>query len=208
MIYYKRIPFWINRSRINFLRDFRDFVETYFYNSKADRTGDGRIEEQTAKEARVKINRNMDEVYQVIVLCGVNPRLTYTPPPAIGGYAQNIDVIHNIFNLNHFSIPPDPIFDFIDRAIGIYEKNHSKSIVRTFNPFFWISELLIYVARLPFKLKGRLGFDQEKAEQSLIGRILKGILYIVTLLASLLTVLHLLDLLTYVRNILKNIFAV
>lgn len=169
---------------------------------------DGRIEEQAAKKARVKINRNMAEAYRVIVLSGVNPRLTYTPPPAIGGYVQNIDVIHNIFKLDHYSIPPDPIFDFIDRAIGIYEKNHTKSIVRTFNPFFWISELLIYIARLPFKLIGRIGFDQEKAEQSLIGRILKGILYMITLLASLLTILHLLDLLTPFRNFVKSIITV
>jgi hypothetical protein len=91
--YYKRIPFWINRSRLNFLRDFRSIVETYFNNSKADWMIDGRIEEQAAKKARVKINRNMDEAYRVIVLSGVNPRLTYTPPPAIGGYVQNIDVI-------------------------------------------------------------------------------------------------------------------
>ena len=208
MSHYKRIPFWINKSRLKFLKKFRTSVETYFDNSSGNWMVDRRVEEPAAQEARIQINRNMDEAYRIIVFAGVNPTITYTPPAAIGGYIQRIDLIHNIFNLTNYQIPAAHIFDNIDRATGIYEKNYIKSIIRTFNPFFWISEFFIYITKLPFKLIGRIGFDQDKAEQSLIGKILKGIFYLITMMGSFLTILHLLDLLTPFKQFIRDLVTI
>jgi hypothetical protein len=150
----------------------------------------------------------MDEAYRIIVSSGVNPILRYTPPAAIGGYIQDINVIANIFNLDNYTIPTESLFDFIDRSIGIYEKNHFPSMIRTINPFFWISEIVSFISNLPFRLIGYIGFDQQRVERSILGRIFKGILYFFTLLASILTVLQLLDLLKPFKSFVKNIFNV
>ncbi len=98
MLYYTRIPFWINKSRLSFLKDFRDDLERYFNNSRFEWMADARIEEPEARNARVEINRNMDEAYRIILSSGVNPTLRYTPPAATGGYIQDINVIPKTCN--------------------------------------------------------------------------------------------------------------
>lgn len=62
------------------------------------------------------------------------------------------------------------------------------------------------MARIPFVLIGRAGFNRQKAEESLAGRVIKGVIYIITALASLLTVLQLLDYLEPAKEMVKNVF--
>ena len=160
----------------------------------------GRIEEDAAKEARVKINRIMDETHEIILCSGINPLLTWTPPALVGGYAQKVDLIQNIFNIHRFQISHDYILDFIDRAIGIYQSNHKSSLIRICNPFFYIGLVFEAISELPFIAIGKLGFDRQKAESSVIGRLVKGILYLITVIAALLTILHLLELIEPVKQ--------
>lgn len=75
MKYYTRIPVWENNRRLDKLNEFRNLILEYFNNSRADWMVDGRIEEDTAKVARVKINRIMDETHDII-LCAGTPKDT------------------------------------------------------------------------------------------------------------------------------------
>ena len=207
MTYYTKILPLENNKRLEKLAEFRDHVIEYFNNSRAEWMVDERIEQPKATEARVKINRMMDGVHDIIFYAGVNPSIRYTPPPAIGGYIQNIDLVQNIFNLHRFQIAPNNILDFIDRAIGIYESNARPAFLRAINPFFYLGIVFDLVARVPFVLIGRAGFNRKKAEDSLAGRLIKGALYIITALASLLTVLQLLDFLEPVKVVAKSVFS-
>ena len=57
----------------------------------------------------------------MILQSGINPTLKWIPPAAIGGYVQNVNLIHDTFNLDgFFEIKPDHVLDMIDRGIGIY----------------------------------------------------------------------------------------
>jgi len=206
MTYYTKILHWENSSRLNRLAEFRALVIEYFNNSRAEWMVDERIEQPKAEEARVKINRMMDGIHDIILYAGVNPSIRYTPPPAVGGYIQNIDLVQNIFNLHRFHIAPNNLLDFIDRAIGIYENNAGPAFRRTINPFFYVGLVFDLVARIPFVLIGRAGFNRQKAEESLVGRLIKGVIYIITALASLLTVLQLLDYLEPTKEVVKNVF--
>jgi len=136
MTYYTKILPWENKRRLGRLAEFRALVIEYFNNSSAERMGVERIEEPEAEEARVKINRMMDEVHDIILYAGVKPWIRYIPPPAVGGYIQNIDLVQNIFNLHRFQIAPNNLLDFVDRAIGIYENNSGPAFRRAINPFF------------------------------------------------------------------------
>jgi hypothetical protein len=148
----------------------------------------------------------MDGVHGIILYAGVNPSIRYTPSPAVGGYIQNIDLVQNIFNLHRFHIASNNLLDFVDRAIGIYENNSGRAFRRAINPFFYLGLAFDLVARIPFVLIGRAGFNRQKAEESLVGRLIKGAIYIITALASLLTVLQLLDYLEPAKEVVKSVF--
>jgi hypothetical protein len=206
MNYYKKILPWENSRRLEKLVEFRCMVIGYFNSSRFEWMADGRIESPEAQETRVKINRMMDEVHNIFLYAGINPSIRHTPPPAIGGYIQSIDLVQNIFNLDRFQITPPTLLDFIDRTIGVYENNKRPAVLRVINPFFYIGIIFDWVARLPFMLIGRAGFNRQKAEGSLIGHAIKGSIYIITVLASLLTVLHLLDYLEPLKGLVKGVF--
>ncbi|HZF69432.1 hypothetical protein, partial [Sulfuricurvum sp.] len=116
-----------------------------------------------------------------------------TPPPAVGGYAKRVDLIHNIFNLHSFQIPADAVIDIIDRAIGRYEINYKPALIRVINPFYYLGMLFDVIIELPFIALGKVGFNREKAESSVLGKIVKGTLYLITVIAAFLTILQLLD---------------
>ena len=204
MKYYTKILIWENKRRVNILVDFRKLIIKYFDNTKLDWMEKELEENEIANATRVKINRILDEVHSIVIFAGLNPSIRYTPPPAIGGYIQDVNLIHNIFIIHRFDIPPDSLLDFIDRAIGIYENNSRSSFFRTINPLFWIGIIFDFIARLPFNLIGRIGFNSKKAEESLLGKIIKGILYLITVVASFLTILHLLGYLENFKLLIKN----
>jgi TM2 domain-containing membrane protein YozV len=64
-----------------------------------------------------------------------------------------------------------------------------------------------FFAALPFILLGRIGFDRRKAERSIVGRIIKGILYLIEVFAAVLTTLHFLGYLEKFKAILAKILT-
>lgn len=205
MKFYKKIPVWENNRRLNKLYEFRELILKYFNNSRYEWMADGRIEENDARKARVAINRSMDEVHDIVLCSGINPSITWTPPPAVGGYIQYIDLLQNVFNLHTFQVEPNNILDIIDRSIGIYESNRMASIIRAFNPIFYIGLIFDALVEIPFVFVGKLGLNREKAERSLIGKVVKGVLYLITVIAAFLTILQLLDLLEPVRHFINEV---
>jgi len=190
MQYYNKIPIWENKRRLQLLIRYRQLMSTYFDNIEHLRMASGIIENKEAKDARVQVNRILDEVDIVINLAGVSTIIKYTPPPIVGGYIERIDVVLNVFGMHRYHIQPDDLLGFVDRAIGIYENDSPRAWIRTFNPIYWIGYLFDFIAGLPFALLGRIGFDKNRAESSIIGRAIKAILYLVEVFAALLAILH------------------
>ena len=190
MSYFKKITIWGNCKRVKLLVEFRSLVVNYFNNLKHSDYGLEVHENEKAKQVRREINMNLDKMYSIIISAGVNPTIYYSPPPAVGGFAGDIDLIHNIFRLHNFQIAPQGLLDYIERAIGIYENDKINALLRTVNPLFWIGLILDYIASLPFKVIGKIGFNQKKIESSIMGRIIKGVLYLIMVLAAFLTVLE------------------
>lgn len=206
MRYYKKILIWENKRRILKLEQFRSLIVEYFNNSHVYRRAEERNEEPSAQVARVKINRNMEEVHEIIIRSNIQPLILWSPPPTVGGYTKHIYPIQNFFNLHRFDLGHNDILGFIDRSIGIYERNQSAAIIRTINPFFYMGLLIEWIAELPFLAIDKLGLDRGKAESSILGRLVKGILYLITVIAALLTILQLLEFLEPLKIFLKNFF--
>ena len=177
----------------------------YFNNSHVG-LGGGRVEEHAAKEARSQINPLIAEIHSIIRSSGVNPVLPWTPPANLGDRAIEVDLIKNIFNLDQFNIGPSNLLAFIDRAIGIYESNRKSALVRTCNPFFYIGRALDTISDLPFIVIGILGFNRQKIRASKIGKLVKGVLYLIIVVAVLIAILYLLDLLEPIKQSVADLF--
>ena len=192
MRYYTKILIWENKRRLNKLREFRPLMIRYFNNSRVG-FGGGRVEDSAAKEARREINLLRDEIHSIILNSGIDPSFSWTPPAAVGDDETEIDLIEDVFNLDQFDIGPNNLLDLIDRAIGKYDANRKSAFVRTFNPFFYLGLVLDTISDLPFIAIGILGFNRQKMKASVVGRLVKGILYLTIIVAAVFTILHLLD---------------
>ena len=187
---YKNITFWENERRLKKLIKFRNYVVDYFNDSHKDTFGIHPTEGEKAKHSRRKINLMIDEVHKMIIAAGINCNIRWVPPPAVGGYAGKVDVLINLSNLYRFNISPHDAIDLIERAIGVYQSDRRKSVFRTFNPFWWMSRLLYWFARTPFSLIEVAGFDATRAERSTLGRFVKIIFILISVIASLLAILY------------------
>ena len=101
---------------------------------------------------------------RIIAAAGVSQLITWTPPPAVGGYVQQIHVFPNLFELDRFQIPHDHAVDFIERAIGVYQSDRPAAFRRTINHLWWLFRGLLWFARIPFVFLGAVGFDAARAE--------------------------------------------
>lgn len=201
MKYYTKITYWENKNRLNDLIEFRNMVIEYFNNIKYTDFGFEIIENPKAREIRTKINLMINRIHKIILSSGINPSIFYSPPPAIGGISGSIDLIYNMFYLHQYKIKPDNIIDIIDRSIGIYIDNTINSLIRTINPFYWLGLLIDYIASLPFRFIGTLGYDRLKAENSILGRMIKALISsILSLITYFYTFLSILDYLGYLDS--------
>lgn len=207
MRYHTKILIWENKRRLNKLRAFRSLVIRYFNNSRVG-FGGGRVEESAAKEARRELNRLRDEIHSIILNSGVDPSFSWTRPVAAGGDETKIDLIEGIFDLDQFDIGPNNLLACIDKAIEKYDSNRKTVFVRTLNPFFYLGRLLDTITDLPFIVIGLLGFDRQKMKASVIGRLVKGILYLIIIVAAVLAILHLLGFLEPIKQFVLKLLAV
>ncbi len=206
MRHYTKILIEENKRRLNKLREFRSLMIRYFNHSRVG-FGGGRVEESAAKEARREINRLKEEIHSIILNSGIDPGFSWTPPSAVGGDETKIDLIEDIFNLDQFDIGPNNVLYLIDRAIGKYEANRRSAFVRTFNPFFYLGWVLNAITDLPFIIVGILGFNRQKMKASTVGRLVRGILYLIIIVAAVLTVLHLLDFVEPIKRFVYKLLA-
>ena len=94
---YTKITFWENRRRLKRLIDFRELIGIYFNNSRYAWLAEGIIEDKSAANARIKINHKLIETHNIILSTGITTIVRYEPPPVIGGYIHNVDIMLNLF---------------------------------------------------------------------------------------------------------------
>lgn len=182
MHHYKKITCWENKRRAERLTEFRDAVITYFDDSEYRWQANARNEGEKAKEARQKINLMLNEICEIVRAAEVGSKLQWR-----SGHIT--DILSNLFTLGP-PVTPEQKLDLIDRAIGVYKTNHRKSVIRTFNPFWWLGRALTWFAGLPFKLVASAGFNAAKAENSLPGRLAKTVFSAIPIIASMIFILQ------------------
>ena len=187
---YKDIIYWENKRRQTMLIRFHELLITYFNNLRNELRS--RVETEPAQRARAEINLMISEISAIVRAAGISTSITWSPPPAIGGRIHSVDLLIEVFDLDRFQVPQNLLFDQIIRTIGVYKSDNRRSIIRTINPLWWTKNIIIWVSRIPFSIFGAAGFDANRAEQSVIGRLVKGILIAITTMASVLVIADLL----------------
>ena len=203
MRHYTQILVWENNRRISEIAEFSKDLVVYANNSEYSWKAEGVIEKQAALEARAHLNLSLDEIGKIVSAAGINTVYSYSPPPMIGGYEQQIDLFLNLFNLSQFQINLEIVRDLLVRALGVYQRNHRAALLRTVNPLTYLGILLEWIASLPFRLLGRAGFNASRAEHSLLGRVAKFLIEAIIVLASVATVLDFLGWTDKVRTLLS-----
>lgn len=123
---------------------------------------------------------------------GQSVSVSYADPNT--GYSGHINTIECLFTLDRFRIPLSTAIDYLDRTIGIYERELVKLRRASWNPFYWLKLAFLWLLGFPFKILGAAGFNASALEQSLGGKIVKAVVGFVAFVAALLQVLSLLGL--------------
>jgi hypothetical protein len=204
MNYYKKITVFQNRSRSKKLLTFREKVVAYFNTKPQTDFLSDEHETMDSLHLRSEINVILHEAREIIGATGFLPILDWSPPPAVGGYQQRIDLVLNIFLLHRYQMDHYELLDQIERAIGIYSKDYVPSVLRTINPFFWIDTVLRYIANSPFNILRSVGINADKFEISIIGKLGKLTTYLLSLAIMILTILQLTGLLDNFNNYIRK----
>ncbi|KCZ96572.1 hypothetical protein HPO_19180 [Hyphomonas polymorpha PS728] len=165
MINYKSITIFENRKRVRALSAFRANVERWIEVNLADNA-------ETAALRR-SINLTLVDARKFTVFAGIGVSGQQFPAPAVGGAIVPFDLFADIFGPNRIFGSHNRLIDSIDRAIGVYESDQQAANFRTFNPFWWIGKGLTWLARTPFMIAGAAGFDTTKAENSVLGKLVR-----------------------------------
>ncbi len=68
-------------------------------------------------------------------------------------------------------------------SINTKELHLRFEVTRTFNPIFWIKELLDFIVGIPFYFLRKSGFNSS-LEETFLARIIKLIMYLVSLISG------------------------
>ena len=154
------ITFVQNILRRNVLKEYRSLVEKYFQNIDYNEYSRDIIDSGESRDIRKLLNSKNEAIQTIFRDVGITPDVVYTPPPAIGSYIQQINLIDNLFNLQNYDIETQALLDFIDQVDGAYKLDFINSILRTLNPFYWLGKLLEIIASTPESKKKEAAFSR------------------------------------------------
>ncbi len=197
--------YWEAKRGLEFLKRFRQKVVDYHNNAQWDDLGNDYDENPEAVSLRQQINEDIPEVITTCQKGGESTIVYNFPPPATGGIQGEVDVLTNIFRLPSLEMDINQLLDRLDRAIGAYRYGVSYLWPRLFNPFYWIGKGLAFIGSVPFRIFRNAGFNVERAETSLFGKLVKASISFLTLIYFSLAILEKLDLLAPVITAVKRL---
>jgi hypothetical protein len=174
----KKLPIYSVKKRIRILENFLELGRIYFRSLQGSSLG-GSSETSASLAYRSQINELIGNVEFYVGESDTTDTYLYIAPPVIGGYKQHIPLIQNIFSLHSYQISPLVLFDVLERSIADYRYDITYAWIRTFNPIYWIGSLIHYLAIAPFKLLTTAGFNGERAQHSIAGKVIMLLINVV-----------------------------
>lgn len=204
---YKQMTIFENLKRTRTLVKFKKLVQTYYSNLDRGAFGLENTENLIAKRTRSQLNLMLEKVKGALHSVETYPTAPNERRRAAYEPSGEIDLLENIFSLQQHKMDPQTLVDHVERAIGVYTADRFGASVRTLNPFYWLSILINYAARLPFFIMGGLGLDQDRLEGTALGKLFKGCFRVAVFLALLAGVMHYLGVLDPLKSRLQGLFT-
>ena len=203
---YDDITCWENKKRVAALYRYRKCVVEYLNNvtTTIDATiKNAMVDNLPAREVRMQINLIVNEVKTYVIGAKIGTEVIRTAPASAGGRTFRFDLFDDFFgNLDSYGIPYDLVIDMLEKAIGVYTGDESKAFWRTVSPLWWMKRLFEEIGRIPFRLLTTFGLDMERSENSLLGRMFRGLFSWIAAFASLLVIANLLGFLEEIKQVL------
>lgn len=168
------------QNRVNRIREFKEIYQKFLSLDSKPRLSDH--EKTTKKEYREKINLLTGEIASYVAKAGVTASVGVPP--------VDTPLFENIYNLKRFHISSQSIIDRLDKAIGNYQYRQIEHKKKILNPFYWAGRII----RLPFSIISFAGFNGEKIETSIFGKLYKLITSILIIAAAVVQILTYFDL--------------
>ena len=131
--------YWEAKRRYEFLKRFREKVVAYDNNAQWNYDDNDWNENEEAARRRRQVNEDMAEVTTACQEVVHSTIIYYSPPPLIGGFEGEIDVLTNIFRLPSLGVDFAQLLDRLDRVIGVYRWHVSHLWRQLFNPLYWLA---------------------------------------------------------------------
>lgn len=182
------------------LWQFREALQLYFAAYSASRVSFS----DSHRHHRVTVNLQIHSVYSMVQDAGIDTSFSGPHRSSSVTLDRKADLVLDVFSLVDLNIDPQYLGDCIVRAIGKYNDDRARAVLRTINPLFWAGKLVDAVLDLPLKLLRSFGIKVPKIEDTLAGRVIGGLLKSVTYLAAFLTVAEKLGYLETFKGFLKS----
>lgn len=207
---YRRIPVWETNRRIRVLKEYIRLVAEYATLSSKSEDFETREQADTTRQQlsarRMDLDIQLQNAEHVVQGSGISPLVTWSPPPMVGGYPHQVDLMADMFQLEQHGIDFSALSDVLLRAMGVYQQDKTAAWLRTLNPFYWISVPIEWASYLPFRIIGFLGQDADRASQSLLGRTIQGVLVLGQTVAVYLGIAEKFGLLQVLKRFLQDVF--
>lgn len=139
-------------------------------------------ENPEGKVIRDNLAKDIPKAIQIAYSNNVSIDLQSYPAPAVGGPIIPVNIFDAILHdTGHESMNQNWIEDCINETIGKLEQRLKKELFNLLNPLYWLYSLFVFLLRLPFLLISLTGFNMEKVEDQLIGKLFKLIELIIVL---------------------------
>jgi hypothetical protein len=185
MAHYRRMTIFQNLGTLRTLKKFRKLAERYFENVDYGSYGLTVSENAKARSIRSQLNLMLERVKRALNCVDVRSEICPVPPIDAPDSEEGVYLVENIFNLHALKISPQTLLDYVERAIGAYKDEKPRTLVRTFNPLFWLGILLDFVAALPFSVLSALGLNRSAIEKNPLAKLFKGCLRAAILVGAL-----------------------
>lgn len=117
------------------------------------------------EELRKKIAKTIPIMKEIATLLKFNP--TYTL--ILRGTSTPVCIFDSILSPGYEPMPRREILDYLNKMIGSLENNKRKAIYTLINPLAWLS----FILKIPFWIIKQTGFNVDKVEDHLIGKLIK-----------------------------------
>lgn len=187
---YNTLTIISNLYRQKKLTEFRWDIDTYFSNIKSESFSYEHVMNKIAEEKRKSINFKLYRMKKYIRSTWMPTDIYYSDPISTWWIRWNIDIFDNIAQSFRFHFNKEKYFDTIDKAIWIYKNDLFFSLLRTFNPLYWLNKIITIFINIPFYILWFSGFNisEESFSNSIITKCLKLVMWIITLSSWIVTI--------------------